>query len=244
MRSTLRRALECPMPRVVRIWDWPIRVFHLCFAAGWIAALSIALLTSKLGTKFPYHSIVGLALGWMVVLRLIWGFAGTRHARFGAFAFGPRRVARYFWDALRFKETRFMGHNPGSAWVIFGMIALTIAQVCTGIGVGSGKKSLRPLHEWLAYAMIALIIAHLLGVALHTLRHKEWIGLSMLDGKRIGAPEDSIRSTRPIIGAIGAILIVGFFIGVYRNYDAVRQTTKLPLIGVEIRIGASEEDFE
>lgn len=232
------------MSRVVRIWDWPVRVFHLCFATGWIAALAIALLSSKLGTAFPYHSIVGLALGWMVALRLIWGFTGTRHARLGAFAFGPRRVLKYFWDALRFKESRFMGHNPGSAWVIFGMIALTLAQVFTGIAVGSGKKSLRPLHEWLAYAMIALIVAHLLGVALHTLRHKESIALSMLDGKRAGPAEDSIRSTRPIFGVIGAMLILGFFAGVYRNYDTVRQTTKLPLIGVEIRIGESEEDWE
>ncbi|MBX3390586.1 MAG: cytochrome b/b6 domain-containing protein [Phycisphaeraceae bacterium] len=232
------------MSRVVRIWDWPIRVFHFCFAAGWIGALAIALLSSKLGSTFAYHSLIGLALAWMVVLRLIWGFAGTRHARFGAFAFGPRRVLKYFRDALRFRETRFMGHNPGSAWVIFAMIALTLAQVFTGIAVGSGKKNLRPLHEWLAYAMIALIVAHLLGVALHTLRHREWIALSMIDGKRVGPVEDSIRLSRPLVGAAAALLIAGFSYGIYRNYDPVRQATTLPLIGVEVQIGDSEEDWD
>ncbi|MBX3380392.1 MAG: cytochrome b/b6 domain-containing protein [Phycisphaeraceae bacterium] len=232
------------MQRSTLVWDWPVRVFHLCFAAGWLSALAIALWSSHSGRLFPYHSLIGLGLGWIVVLRIGWGFFGTRPARFSGFAFGPHRVLRYLWHALRWKETRFAGHNPGAAWVVFGMLGLTIAQVTTGLFVGSGRRDLREIHEWIAYAMIGLIAAHLLGVALHTLRHREWIGLSMIDGKRMGTPEESIRSARPLVGVAGAVLIAGFLYGVYRNYNPIRQTTWLPIVGIEIRIGESEEEYD
>ncbi|MGH7244111.1 MAG: cytochrome b/b6 domain-containing protein [Phycisphaerales bacterium] len=232
------------MTRGTLIWDWPVRVFHLFFSAGWVGALAIALFCSHSGRTFPYHSLIGLALGWIVLLRIVWGFFGSRPARFGDFVFGPRRVIGYMSDALRWRETNFAGHNPGSAWVIFAMIALTLAQVGTGLCVGAGRRDLRQIHEWLAWAMMGLIVVHLLGVAMHTLRHREWIGLSMIDGKRIGAAEAAIRSSRPLVGAVGALLVVGFAYGIYRNYNAVRQSTKLPLVGVEVQIGESEEELE
>jgi len=232
--------------RQALIWDWPVRVFHVCFAGGWFTALAISLFSSDSGRVFPYHSLIGLALGWLVVLRIAWGFFGSKPARFASFVFGPRRTVAYMSDAMRFRETHFAGHNPGSAWVIFAMIGLTIAQVVTGLFVGAGRRDFREVHEWLAYTMIGLIVVHLMGVALHTLRHREWIGLSMIDGKRTLALEAAIASSRPVVGVVGALLVAGFCFGIYRNYDAVALTTRLPLVGVEVRIGEGEieDDWE
>ena len=75
------------------VWDIPTRLFHWLFAGGFIAAAVIALGQSDDSPLFPYHGIIGLALGLMLVLRVLWGIVGTRHARFGSFAFGPRAVA-------------------------------------------------------------------------------------------------------------------------------------------------------
>lgn len=231
--------------RGTRIWDWPVRVFHWSFSGGWIAALSIAFLTSQSGKVFPLHALIGLTLGFVVLLRVVWGVCGTKVARFSAFAFGPRRAFAYMRDAALFRETHFAGHNPGAAWVIFAMLGLTLAQVAIGVCVGSGMRNLRQLHEVLAYVMIGLIVAHLFGIALHTIRHRELIGLSMVDGKRAIGLEHAIVSSRPVIGAVAAMLIAGFCYGIYRNYDEVGQTTRLPLIGVELRIGEGEpEDWE
>jgi len=231
--------------RGTRIWDWPVRVFHWSFSGGWIAALVIALLTSQSGKVFPFHALIGLTLGFVVLLRIVWGICGTSPARFSAFAFGPRRLLAYMKDAAGFRETHFAGHNPGAAWVIFAMLGLTLAQVAIGLCVGAGMRNLRQLHEVLAYVMIGLIAGHLLGIALHTLRHRELIGLSMVDGKRAVEAENAIVSTRPVIGALAALLILGFCYRIYRNYNEVGQTTRLPLIGVEIRIGEGEpEDWD
>lgn len=234
------------MKRGALIWDWPVRAFHVCFAAGWLAALAISLFSSESGRAFAYHSLIGLALGWLVALRIAWGIVGSRPARFWSFAFGPRRTLAYMNDAFRFRETHFAGHNPGSAWVIFAMIGLTIAQVVTGLYVGAGRRDFREAHEWLAYSMIGLIVVHLVGVALHTLRHREWIGLSMIDGKRSVGAAEAIGSSRPVAGVVGALLVAGFCLGIYRNYDAVGLTTTLPVVGVEVRIGEGEveEDWE
>ena len=75
------------------VWDIPTRLFHWLFAGGFIAAAVIALGQGDDSPLFPYHGMIGLALGLLLVLRVVWGFVGSRHARFGSFAFGPRAVA-------------------------------------------------------------------------------------------------------------------------------------------------------
>ncbi len=226
----------------VLIWDLPVRVFHWLFTAGWIGALAIALLASRSSLVFPYHSLIGLVLAFMLVLRIVWGFAGTRHARFGSFVFGPRNVLGYFKRALTWKETRWTGHNPGSAYVIFGMLALTAAQVVTGLMVGGGDRGWKKIHELLAYGMLALIAVHVLGIILHTLRHRDAIALSMISGRKPGEARDAIASSRPVVAAIFLVLIAAWAVTLYRNYNPRRQSTQLPFVGVEVPIGGSEEE--
>lgn len=226
--------------RTTLVWDWVVRLFHAVFALGWIAALVIALGTSHSSRTFPYHTLIGLTLGFAVTLRLVWGFIGTRPARLRALLYSPKAVFGYIRDAMLWKPTMHPGHNPASAWAIIAMLLLTAMQVCTGLAVGSGVREAKEIHEVIAYAMIAVIVAHVLGVILHTARHREIIALSMADGKRACEPVHGIRSARPAAGILFLILVFLFGASVYRSYDAPRQTTKVPLFGKIIQVGESE----
>ena len=62
----------------ILIWDLPTRILHWLLTAGFMAAGLIAFLTDKESSLFPYHAVIGLALALLVVLRVIWGFVGTR----------------------------------------------------------------------------------------------------------------------------------------------------------------------
>jgi cytochrome b len=228
----------------ILVWDFPVRIFHWVFGAGMAAALVIALLSRHSSAIFPYHSLIGLVIGLLVALRLVWGFAGTRYARFASFVYSPARVFSYLKAALTWKETRYLGHNPGSSYAIFAMLAIAAAQVTTGLMLGSGNRGVKQVHELLAYAMLGVIVVHLLGVAIHTLRHRENIARSMVDGRKDGEAGGAIPSARPLVGA-AFLLVVGFFgASIVRNYNAIRQTTRLPLLGTQIQIGEGEEEVE
>lgn len=228
----------------VMIWDLPTRLFHWLFAGGFLAAAFIALVVGEHSAAFPYHSIIGLTLALMVTLRLVWGVAGTRYARFRSFLFMPDKVVAYAAGVFTGKGPRHIGHNPGSAYAIFTMLALMLALAVTGVMMGRGNESVEELHEYFAYAMLAVIAAHVVGVVVHSVRHRENIVASMVHGHKAAEADDAIRSSRPLV-AIAFLAVTGLWAaGLLRNYDATAQTTTLPLLGTALQLGEGEDEAE
>jgi cytochrome b len=223
------------------IWDLPVRLFHWLFAAGFAAAAGISLILGEDSPLFPYHSIIGLALGLMVVLRVVWGIAGSRWARFGSFVFGPRETAAYMLSTLIGGGKRYIGHNPGSAVAIFAMLALMLGLAVTGIMMARGNEGPEELHEIMAYAILGVVVVHIVGVLVHTIRHKENLTLSMIRGTKDAESSQGIRLGHPLVAAV-FIVIVGLWTGALLvNYNAGTQTTSIPLLGISLQIGEAEE---
>jgi cytochrome b len=223
------------------IWDLPIRIFHWLLTAGFIAAALIAFLAEGESSLFPYHAIIGLVLVLMVLLRVIWGFIGTPYARFASFLFGPRAVMDYLKGAVLGGGTRHIGHNPGSAYAIFAMLAMVLGISVTGIKLSLGNEDFKDAHEVLSYAMIALVVAHVLGVILHSVRHHENIILSMVNGKKNCESSIGIASARPIAAGVFLGLLGLWTLGLVANYNATAKSTKIPLLGVSLQLGENEK---
>lgn len=224
------------------IWDLPTRLFHWLLTIGVIAAAVISLLLGDHSALFPYHAIIGLVIALMVCLRIIWGFVGTRYARFSTFIFGPGAVIEYMKGALVGGGKRYIGHNPGSALAIFTLLALVLALAVTGIMMDQGNEFVEDLHEILAWVTVGVAAVHVLGVALHTIRHRENITASMIHGKKYAEPADAIPSSRPIIAAVFLIITGGWTLALVRNYNPATQTTTLPLIGTVLLLGENQSD--
>lgn len=224
----------------VLIWDLPTRLFHWLLSGGFIAAAIISLLLGEHSRLFPSHAIIGLTIALLVCLRVIWGIVGTRYARFGTFIFGPGAVIEYMKGTLAGGGKRYIGHNPGSALAIFALLALVLAMAVTGIMMGQGNESVKDLHEILAWVTVGFTVAHVLGVALHTIRHRENITLSMIHGKKHAEPRDAITSAKPIIAVIFLMIAGAWAFGLIRNYNPATQTTTLPLIGTVLQLGENE----
>ncbi|AQZ93953.1 cytochrome b/b6 domain-containing protein [Halopseudomonas phragmitis] len=109
----------------VKVWDLPLRLFH------WLLVICVigALVTIKLGgTWMIWHGRFGLAIIGLLSFRLVWGIAGSTHARFVSFFPTPRRVIRYLrgqWEGL--------GHNPLGALSVFALIGLFGFQALSGL---------------------------------------------------------------------------------------------------------------
>lgn len=227
----------------IKVWDFPTRVFHWLLVVTFAAAFSIAQFTSDKDPLFHVHALLGLVIGLMVVLRTIWGFAGSRYARFSSFLFSPKDLIGYMRDAFSSKGKRYIGHNPGSGYAVFAMLVLLSGIVATGL-LSQAGKIFEELHEFFVYAMLAVVSAHVLGVIWHTIRHKENIAFSMVTGTKEGVQDQGIISARPLAGFIFLLLTGLWTAGLFNGYDPNSRQTTLPVFGTSIKLGESGDKAE
>lgn len=223
------------------VYDMPTRLFHWLFAGFFLTAFIIANTVDDDSAWFSYHSLAGLILGFLVLLRIVWGLLGTQHARFSDFALSPLALAGYFRGVLSGQKKRWAGHNPASSWASIIMMLLALGLATTGFLMASGpnREALEDIHELLADAFIVVVVLHFAGVVFHTLRQREMIGWSMVDGRKAGVPvQQAIASSRPVFGTLLIALVVAFGLYLDRNYDD--QSRSLSLFGATLQLGENE----
>ena len=64
---------------------------------------------------------------------MVWGLVGGRWSRFASFVYAPGTVLRYLRGESRADEHHEVGHNPLGAFSVFGLLALLVVQVATGL---------------------------------------------------------------------------------------------------------------
>ena len=195
-------------PRIL-VWDAPVRVFHwlsvLCFAGAWLTADS--------ERWRLMHLTLGYTLAGLLVFRLLWGIAGTRHARFASFVRGPRAAARYLAALLRGRPEHHVGHNPAGGLAIVAMLALVGAVSLSGWAVYEQVAGawLEDAHEAAANAMLVLVIVHVAAVVLSSWLHHENLVGAMLSGSKPGLPRDGIRRAWRGVAALMLAAVLGFW---------------------------------
>ena len=223
----------------ILVWDLPLRVFHWAFAACIAGALVIALAAGEDHPAFAVHAILGLAACGLLVLRLALGVAGSRHNRLAALCFTPAALLRYLRSATTGGGGRYVAHNPAAATAAVGMFVTLGGLALTGLPLAA--EAGEELHEVLAWVMLGLVAAHLAGLAAHTLRHRENIGLSMVTGRKEGPAADGLRSAHPLAAGVHVLLAAAWCGALAAGYDAGRRTVTLPLIGVTFAVGENEQ---
>ena len=197
-------------PRIL-VWDLPVRLFHwmlaIAFAGAW--------LTAESERWRDVHVLLGYTAGVLVVLRILWGIVGSRHARFASFVRGPRRVAGYLRSLMSGHPEPTAGHNPAGAWAILALIALTLAVVATGLVVEAdlGPRGLDEVHEAFATAMLVVVGIHVAGVIVGSLAHRENLVRAMVTGTKRGDPAEAIRGPRRLVAAVLVAIVAGLWAG-------------------------------
>lgn len=181
---------------LIKVWDPLVRIFHWSLVLAFI----IAFITEE--DFLAIHTFAGYTVFGLIVLRVIWGIIGTRHARFSDFIYSKETIKQFIKDTLSFRAKRYLGHNPaGGAMIILMIISLLITSF-TGIAVYGAEEQAGPMaslfsqshgfwgeafeetHEFFANFTLLLVFIHVSGVIVESFIHKENLVKSMITGMK------------------------------------------------------------
>jgi cytochrome b len=199
----------------IRVWDWPVRVFH------WLLVLSFsgAYITAESERWRLVHVSLGYTLGGLLAFRIVWGLVGTRYARFASFVRGPVAVSRYLVALVSRQPEHYTGHNPAGAVAI--MLLLLSGIVITATGWASynnvGANWVSQLHEGASTFILVVVGVHLAGVALASWLHHENLVRAMVTGSKNGHADQGIHGTWPTLGVMLLVAVLGFWLFQWRG---------------------------
>ena len=155
----------------------------------------------------------GYLVGALVIVRVFWGIAGPRHARFGDFVTGPYTAFRYLSDLVLGQAKRYLGHSPAGGAIVIMLLACLAGTVATGVMANNGASvatvttparaddegqrrvtqslptepeeiAIGEVHGVLANLTLAVVVLHLFAVGLASFVHRENLVWSMITGKK------------------------------------------------------------
>jgi cytochrome b len=188
------------------VWDLPVRVTH------WALVLAVAgcWATHYAGVEwFPWHRRLGYTVLVLVTFRIVWGFVGTRHARFAVFLRGPRTLLAY----LRERGRATVGHNPFGALSVVALLALLLLQAATGLFANDEIMNMGPFYGWIAPQLsnritslhrassewlLVLIGTHVAAVALYVHVRGQPLVTAMITGRK---PATDVSAAEAITGS-------------------------------------------
>ncbi len=220
------------------IWDLPIRVFHWLFALCCVAALGLAVVGEDSSRLFGLHMVFGISAAFLLIIRVTVGIVGGRNNRLWTMVFSPRETLAYFTGIVTGSARRYPVHNPATSLVALTIFAFVPILVWTGLY--PEREAADEIHALLAYGLAVLITAHMMGLAVHTLRHRENISTAMVSGCKKAPTAYALPTAQQ---AWGVVLLASSLVWVgllFASYNATTDAVTLPIVGSTIQLQVEE----
>jgi len=166
----------------IEVWDPIVRLFHWTVVIGCVLDLFV------LEDGKAAHRFIGYVVAGALIVRIVWGFLGSNHARFDDFVPTPKKLTQYLEALLHGEEPRYIGHNPAGALVMLTLMGLLAAVSITGwmltLDAYFGNKALGELHEGIANLIVVLAGGHAAAAIYEGWRHKENLVWAMVTGRK------------------------------------------------------------
>lgn len=173
------------------VWDPLVRIFHWTLVASFVAN---ALLTDPEGRL---HVQIGYFVAALVVLRVLWGLVGTRHARFVDFPPSVSGALGQMNEMAAGARRAHAGHSPLGAWMIYNLLVTLALIAGTGWMMTTdawwGVDWVEELHEGLVGWAEISVVVHVAAVLFESRRTGVNLPKSMISGYKDLSQTDSFR---------------------------------------------------
>ncbi|MDO5091652.1 MAG: cytochrome b/b6 domain-containing protein [Cardiobacteriaceae bacterium] len=156
------------------VWDILVRLTHWGVAAAVIANLFI---TGR-GDDDATHRVMGMIAAGLILLRLLWALTfAKKPARLRDLIPTPGNACHHLQDLKRGEDTAEPGHNAFGLLAVWAMWLCILGLAFTGYHANeytalAKTYALDDWHEYLAKALMALVILHISAVILTSWRVK------------------------------------------------------------------------
>lgn len=209
------------------VWDLPLRLFH------WLLAVLVVVSWVSVeigGNAMQIHMLSGYTILALVLFRILWGFAGSHHARFSSFVRAPAAAIAYLSAMRRNAADRHLGHNPAGGWSVIAMLTVLLVQAATGLFSNDDIATQGPLANLVSKAvsdritgihhlnvklLYVLIGLHLAAVAFYFFYKRENLVRPMLTGFKDSAAGPGDAAQNPGKIWLAALLLAACAGGVY-----------------------------
>lgn len=135
------------------VWDLFVRFFHWALVLLFI----VAYLTGD--EKGVLHRYVGYAMFGLVLVRIVWGFCGTKYALFSEFVCSPAKALNYLKELASGKPEYYTGHNPAAAWMIITLLVFSVFVCASGYGAFIFKGTVKSSEIINTFSMVKNVYA-------------------------------------------------------------------------------------
>ncbi len=122
----------------VYVWDKFIRVFHWSL----VALFTFSYLTGE--SESDLHAYSGYLIIALVLMRILWGFIGSKYARFKDFVKTPGTVIRYAKSMASEEPEHYRGHNPLGGLMVVAMLATLLMITFSGLKLYAAEEGKGP----------------------------------------------------------------------------------------------------
>ncbi|HED33882.1 MAG TPA: cytochrome B [Gammaproteobacteria bacterium] len=123
----------------VKVWDLLIRFFH------WVLVVAFFIAYVSGEEESGLHIYSGYVVLSLISLRVLWGFIGTKYARFNNFVHGKDVVFRYLKSMISGNPEHYTGHNPAGGWMVMALILSLFVTTISGLQVYALEEGAGPL---------------------------------------------------------------------------------------------------
>jgi cytochrome b len=125
--------------KTIRVWDLVVRAGHWSLVIGFFVAYIAE------DDFMTIHVWAGYVVAVVVLIRLVWGFIGSKHARFSDFIYSPGAVLGYLRELITNSGKHYMGHNPAAGAMVIALLIGLIGTVASGMVLYAVEENKGPL---------------------------------------------------------------------------------------------------
>ncbi len=154
----------------IKVWDLYVRFFHWSLLVTFVSNAFLIDDDSKL------HQYVGYFILTIVLIRIVWGFVGSKYARFASFPPSFHDSKEQFEDMVKGRTTIHIGHTPLGALMIYNLL-FSILMICISgylmtTDMFWGVEWPEEMHEFFVTWTEFSVLAHILAVIYESYRTK------------------------------------------------------------------------
>ncbi len=172
------------------VWDIFVRVFH------WSLVIAFFLNAFVVDDHDKIHQYIGYFIVVLILARIVWGFVGSRYARFSSFPPSVKLSVDQAKDMVHGKDKVYIGHTPLGSLMIYNLIFTLLLIGLSGYLMTTdrfwGEEWPEEMHEALVLWAEICVVFHILAVIYESVKTKVNLPLAMFSGYK-EIPKDELN---------------------------------------------------